>query len=258
MSKLRRFVCWDKSRVDKTILTEADAPTDAVFLATHVRTPIYRRSVGTQVGGTEVTEEQVLADLAALPVDMPILPILGESGTGKSHLVRWLRAHLTDTPTRRVLWIPKFRTSLRGVIDRILEGADGPDFDEIREAVKTATEGLTEREARLRLLASLSTRVELFGSGQLDNEDYEERAFLAQRLPALLNDPEFRETLLNPGGPISRIVHEKLEGRGIEDKDEPFAFHLRALLEIRVTKPTSALGRTDGSCSSTRRGICEQ
>ncbi len=229
MTGLRRFVCWDRSRVDKTILTEADAPSHAVFLATHVRTPIYRRAVGTQVSGTEVSEEQVLQDLEALPVDMPILPILGESGTGKSHLVRWLRAQLDDTATRRVLWIPKYRTSLRGVIDRILEGAYGPDFDDIREAVKTATEGLTEREARLRLLASLSTRAELFGSGPPDNDDYEERAFLAERLPALLNDPEFKGTLVQTDGPIGRIVREKLEGRGTEDKDEPFVFRLTDL-----------------------------
>jgi hypothetical protein len=239
MKELRRFVCWDKARVSKTILTEADAPSNAVFLATHVRTPIYRRSVGAQVRGTEITEEQVLADLEALPVDMPILPILGESGTGKSHLVRWLRAHLSDTPTRRVLWIPKFRTSLRGVIDRILEGADGPEFEEIKAAVETATEDLTEREARLRLLASLSTRVELFGSGPLDNDDYEERAYIAERLPALLNDPEFKDTLLKTGGPIGRIVREKLEGRGIDDKDEPFAFQL-ADLPLRPTDPGRA------------------
>jgi hypothetical protein len=239
MEEFRRFTCWDRQRVAGTMHTEADAPPIAVFLATHVGVPIFRNVVGLRGQRTQVTEADVLNDLLALPVDMPILPILGGAGTGKSHLVRWLFAQLRPSESRQVVWIPKYRTSLRGVIERILAQAEGAEFDELRESVMSAAEGLTPWEARVKLLAMLATRVELYGAGSPDAEDYEHRELLAQRLPALLHDPVFREQLLASEATIDRIVREKLEGRSAEDKDEPFTFNVEDL-PLRPTDLTKA------------------
>jgi len=227
--QLRGMVCWKPGAVHETILTEADAPPDAVFLATHVETPIFRRQVGTTAQGVEVTEAQVLHDLEHLPADMPILPILGESGTGKSHLVRWLRLQLRETAARRVVWIPKYRTNLRGVLETILEQPGSAELDEVRREIIHASDQYTEVEARLRLLTTLANRIELHGAGPEDEMDREPREYVAASLPALLLDPVFKEQLLTDGATIGRIVHEKLVGREFEDKEEPFAFRLEDL-----------------------------
>ena len=66
-----------------------------------------------------------------------ILPIIGASGSGKSHLVLWMRARLEDNPSpnRKIIYLPKGETSLAGVIELILDGRTGGKFDEIRDAV---------------------------------------------------------------------------------------------------------------------------
>ena len=46
----------------------------------------------------------------------------GEKGTGKSHLVRWLKSRLGSRPSWHVVYIEKRNTSLRRVTERILAG----------------------------------------------------------------------------------------------------------------------------------------
>ena len=57
------------------------------------------------------------------------MPIIGESGTGKSHLVRWLHLRTAGPSGRRVVYIPKYGTNLRRVIELILSDMDGRPVD---------------------------------------------------------------------------------------------------------------------------------
>ena len=55
-----------------------------------------------------------------------LLFVTGEKGTGKSHLVRWLKSRLGSRPSWHVVYIEKRNTSLRRVMERILSGIDTP------------------------------------------------------------------------------------------------------------------------------------
>ena len=86
--------CWDAHEASAIIPVEAESTSDGVFLATHSTIPITQRDqVDTARGGAVVDEQALLRAVQDQPADQPIIPILGKSGTGKSHLVRWLRAH---------------------------------------------------------------------------------------------------------------------------------------------------------------------
>jgi hypothetical protein len=221
--------CWDAAEAIKVIPTEAETPSDAVFLATHSSIPIFLRdTIDSRERSTKIDEWKLLSTLAEIPVDLPILPILGSPGTGKSHLVRWLRATLPDDPSTRIIFVPKHRTSLRGIIERILEHASGNLAEELSQKLKTAAEGLSgPEEAKLRLRNALAVLIETHGAKTDGSpEERELRSFLASKsgLPALLGDSVFRNRLFEDTSPISRLVSEKLAGKDTGDKEEAFGF----------------------------------
>lgn len=222
--------CWKAGEALRIMPVEAESTSDAVFLATHTSIPLMQRDhVASATGGRLSTEHDLLRAVREQPADQPIIPILGKPGTGKSHLVRWLRIKLETTDATRLIFVPKHRMSLRGILDLILEHATGEHADELRAKVATAVDAASdEREARLRLRAALAILVETRGTQQSGGtpEDDELRAYLASHegLPALLPDPVFRDRLLSDDGPIGRLVREKISGKDAEDKEEAFGF----------------------------------
>ncbi|MFC8235888.1 protein DpdH [Streptomyces sp. NPDC057284] len=221
--------CWEAHEAPAIIPVEAESTSDGVFLATHTSIPIIRRDqVDSAVGGTIVDEYGLLRAVLELPEDQPIIPILGKSGTGKSHLIRWLRVNLKPTDSTRLIFVPKHRMSLRGILELILEHATGERAKELRAKVAAAVDAASdETEAQLRLRGLLAVLVERRG-GRKDGtpEEIEFREYLAsaEGLPALLGDPVFRKRLLTANGPIARLVREKLSGKGTEDKEDAFGF----------------------------------
>ncbi len=150
------------------IKPEAENPQDAVFLAVHQPMKLKRRSFGSnqEQDGTEhdLLDEFLKDDL---PTGTLLVPILGNSGIGKSHLVRWLDVQLrqrSDKDKRHVIRIPK-SSSLKTVLRRILDGLGGPRYDAIRKQLESARERMDHIQAteriRAELLAAIRRRTEL-------------------------------------------------------------------------------------------------
>ncbi len=147
------------------------------------------------------------------PTDDRIVPVVGESGTGKSHLIRWLDANIERSDDLHVVYIEKRGTSLKQVIHKILEGLDQPNirhrerFIELRAEVDKAAAGLDEGIARLKLLSEIAFAVREHGADVTASDDeLLDRQDLAESLPDLLNDPEFRAPLLADDGVIAETV----------------------------------------------------
>lgn len=254
---MRRFTCWDPQTVHQTIVDDAPRDAPAVFAAVHRPMRILRKTVRTRHGeqGTLVSEADVLDDLLHEDDQDRFIPITGDSGTGKSHLVRWLAEHITSDPKRHVVYIEKRGTSLRKVIDRILEGMDQPDvpnaerFVELQRQVAEAAGGIDRETAPLRLLQEVGMAIRergLDGAGAADDDELEDREDLAERLPDLITDPEFRVPLLEHGGVIDTTVRQALEGSrsAAEDGQAP-QFSLDDL-SFSVVDATAAARRAQG------------
>ncbi|MEW2130631.1 protein DpdH [Streptomyces sp. NPDC005435] len=221
--------CWEAREATAIIPVEAESASNGVFLATHTSIPILLRDrVDSAVGGTIVDEHNLRRAVEELPADQPIIPILGKSGTGKSHLIRWLRINLKPNDATRLIFVPKHRMSLRGILELILEHATSERAAELRAKVAAASDAAAdETTAQLRLRNELAVLVETRGADKDGTpEENDLRAFLAsaEGLPALLGDPVFRRRLLADNGPIARLVREKLSGKGSEDKEDAFGF----------------------------------
>ncbi|MEG4802113.1 protein DpdH [Microcoleus sp. ARI1-B5] len=199
-----KFVCWDVDRVRRVMGVEATQTPDSIFVATHHPIAMYRQELIDAPSRVTYSEEQFLKDFLA-EQDFAFVPVLGSSGTGKSHLIRWLAANIASTQKRRVLLIPKIGTNLKDIISLILEGMPGASFDEYRQRLNRATSSLTEAQAREQLLNQLAAAVGPNGRGDRtklsDVEDY-----LVGAVDALLYDPFFRKHWLKDGGIIHQLV----------------------------------------------------
>src|SRR5512143_564954 len=99
MLRIELMRYWpDEAEIVACLKTEAEAASEAVALAVHQPMRFEREYVGQGVasGSTPCGESEVLDAFLAkdLPEGRVILPIVGNSGVGKSHAVRWLHAQL--------------------------------------------------------------------------------------------------------------------------------------------------------------------
>lgn len=203
--------------------------TDAHFQAVHVPAWIARRPFGVEDASQDkvIKEEQVLADLLQGEATMRVAAVMGEVGTGKSHLVRWLYAELRRRKREdrayskyHVVYIPKRRTTLKGIVDRILQDQEGAEFDAFKARLQQAQDGFRKETAPIRLRDELANSLrDLREDPSVDQT----RAWLlsASRLPDLLQDPGFKDTILREDGVLARTVEHALERSGIEEDGRP-------------------------------------
>ena len=146
--------------INKCVPSEAEVISDEAFLAVHQPVRLVRRSLTNTNAPLEPADERRVLDALLtpnLPEGYVIVPIVGPSGVGKSHLIRWLGLHLPRH--LHVIPIPK-STSLRRILESILKGLEGPGYDDIRKQLTTAREALDEIAARNQLLAHFRTALE--------------------------------------------------------------------------------------------------
>lgn len=221
MTVMTNYVCWKPEVVTATIATEAASPSSAVLLATHTPLKIRLRDQAEAEGS--ITEAEFLEEFLNSPAKegVRVAPILGESGSGKSHLVRWAKAKISEIPgQRKVIYLPKTRTSLRDVIEELLKGQSGPIFDEIRGQLGSLRESVDKEKLQRRILDELAEAVR-----EVERVNMFTKVLGGERgLYVLLHDPVFREYMLQSESFVPKRAEHALRGRGENDDDVPPAF----------------------------------
>jgi hypothetical protein len=221
---LHRVVCWDRQEVAATIQTEAVSPSPAVFFATHTPLRIHRAGpdgVRSDPGVT-VDEEEVARDFLSRPPanGVLLLPVIGESGTGKSHLVRWVKERTQSTGERHVIYLPKTGTSLKSLVTGLLAGrAEGP-LAHLAAQVESMTSGLDRSALEQRLLNGLQ---EAMVAAEPTSRQMQ-RLTGRGRLETILLDPYVRDHLLQEDGLIPRLAASLLADRREGDGERPLEF----------------------------------
>jgi hypothetical protein len=235
----KNHVCWRYKNVQQILNIEATQSSDYVFLATHH--PIVMKRGELIKGEIETTynEQEFLRDFLA-PDDFAFVPVLGGSGTGKSHLIRWLAANIKSTTNRKVLLIPKLGTNLKDIIETILNLPElqGEKFDNYRNRLKEVSSSLTEGEARQQLLNQLAIAVG--NNSRRDRSKLTDaQTYLIDELDSILYDPFFRQHWLKDGGIIHRIINHILGShKTIDSVEERREFKIEDLpmniLDVQV------------------------
>jgi hypothetical protein len=229
--------CWDLKTLTAISGFEAISSSKAIFNATHTPLPIVRRTVVAPFdGGARSTENDLLSEFfesdntdGAL-----IIPVIGDRGVGKSHIIRFLFENRPMDAKAHVVYIPKSGTDLRTTIGLIIEGLDNR-FDEIRTSLSTAqAHNPTPEEAVERLLVELYLKIERRAAQPLQ-EDTAATTSLFRNAASLLDDAVFRQQFSQLGGP-SRIVSGPL-GEDLDIPDEiRTVFSLADLPFGRITR----------------------
>lgn len=205
-------VCWSTEQIHKVMDTDALHVQHHMFLATHHPIKMYKQTSGVKVHnqGTPYDENTFLQDFLRKKEHI-FVPILGESGTGKSHLVRWLEAQIDETD-RKVLLIPRL-TNLKEIILMILEGLEGQIFDEYRQRVQHAVGNVTLAQAKEMLHNNITLSIGPNGNHAIDQLDEFEEYFI-ENLPHLFRDPALLKEWFKENGVIHQLAEHIIGGNG--------------------------------------------
>ena len=207
-------VCWDGSRRTTVLNPIAlDVPLP-VFRATHHPSLIQRE--GAAPGSVVSVGERELLEAFLSPSETHVFSAaVGDTGTGKSHFIRWLHLELlqraaADPIPRHVVVIPRSSANLADVVRRILQNFDGEATGRLRAEVERHR-GLGETEARQRVLDELAIIVENLPPGEGEDD---EAQYLREKLPAFLRDHEIRRVLVQrQDGVVQRLARHVLGQR---------------------------------------------
>ncbi len=227
MTEMRQYVCWTGAAVRATSPLDAASLGSGHFQAVHHPLRPRQRPVGSDIEGRWVEEAEIVRVLEGplRPDGYLLIPIVGGSGTGKSHLVRWVRNRTKDHHNWESRYLAKNRTSIRRVIETVIEGLEGPAIEAAREALLSAP-AQSEKEEVLaeRLLDELALITSAESATDFSIADRRAAQMvdkLRSELPDILRDPVVRRRLTGDGAVIPRLVGLAMRGRrdgdGLDD-----------------------------------------
>jgi hypothetical protein len=206
--------------IDDCIRTEAETVDEAILLAVHEPVALRTREEGS--GLERVQSEQDLLDALLRPAgdgSAVVVAVTGDSGVGKSHMIRWLHAQLQRHPARdrlEIILIPK-TASLRQVVELILEPLKGEAYDKLRLELGRVTASMSPDNASRLLATALTIELQArekqwHAEAQANPADrsLRERIQHARGLQVVLFQTETFESWLRPV--LLRVVGRALHG----------------------------------------------
>ena len=198
--------CWDSQRIGQVINKEATSVDTATFMATH--TPLTNLDYQTYLQQmTDKTEEGLFLELQrCAEQDLHVFMLIqGIPGSGKSHLIRWLKERYSaeNGESACVLFIARAQSSLRSTLEQIINSGIFEEtlMHDQQEQLKNARGALSKEALAETLLNQLLVE-------SIDVREVRLPRWLKskEKLKAFLLDLKIREELLKRGGPIDRIV----------------------------------------------------
>ena len=220
-SPFPNLVCWQQPSRLEVMNTVALSVRASVFNATHFPSPIRRLNVASAEGSSApYSELELLKDFLNPASERLFSVAVGDTGTGKSHLVRWLWQQVEDRGSKRlrIIRIPRHASNLADVL-RIIVAGDfkGEAVETIRRELE-GTSNVTPQGARERVLDELAFVLGPENRQQStlkfpDDDIHQE--MLLPFLPPLLRDSAVRKHLCEPGeaGIVGRLARHVLGSR---------------------------------------------
>lgn len=208
--------CWQQAEFLRILKPDAEEIDDRVFRAVHCPTEL---QVSDSASGALMARspEELVKTFLDPNRNYVQMAVIGQSGTGKSHLIQWLRLHIPQDPATVMLTIPRTGTSLRGIIERIINQLPAEERGPYQERLRSAgNHAMTQAAKVTRFLDALAHAIE-HGNTSTDPDDVD----LASVLPSIFHDPNLRaEFFTKPGETTDLIVRHIFSDPSSRDYDE--------------------------------------
>lgn len=195
-----KYICWKPNEITSVVRTEAEASEDSLFLAVHADNKL---DVSIYKAKSKALEHSAFLDkFINEDYGNNVLTIIeGESGSGKSHLIQWLKLHIPTSDNRILLTIPKTETNLYNILKKLISYLPSEEQGKYIEKLKRTETGLTNDKERINeFLSSLARTIERDIPTSPDEKD------LIPLLPKLFDDPYFRDTFFNNHPIVNNII----------------------------------------------------
>ncbi len=188
---MKNFVCWNKGAAEKIINPDVDAQPDAFFRAVHTSVPLRIKSQGRSTFET-LTQDEFLANFLGGP-NFSLVPIVGESGAGKSHLVRWMNLRIPQNENREVIFVPKARTNLRDIVKTLIQRLPVGLQKKYMDALQgTGTVSLSIPAQRTEILNNIQAGLKNDPGDESSGIERERESYLIEGLSDMFLDPYLR------------------------------------------------------------------
>ena len=214
--------CWNSGQVTKAIsrAAQTNAASASYFLASH--SP-FRQITDLKSTGRNVNEEDVYTDLFSNSHAQVQAFVMGEPGTGKSHLIRWLyercryeiREGETTDDKQRIVLVTRGNGSLKDALGQIVRQL-GSEFEQHIHRVQGAIDRITGQTARAMLLAELALEIDT----RWVNEHARDPLPPSHRhLGEALRSNGFGKWMMRGGGVIDQIIQRLTDGSTTDDRE---------------------------------------
>ena len=223
----QNVVCWDISRVRTIMNTNAESASRDIFLAVHSEYPLTasnpREGVSQATSNWTMDPQEFLRAFLSKDNSHMQVAVLGDSGSGKSHLIRWMELSIPEMANRYLISIPRSGISLRGVIELILQALPAHEAQLYHERLDQAgDEASSPEQLEERLLAEIALAIG--GSQPYGHSDSDLDAELVSALPDIFNDPYLRKHFREASGVIRQLATQVLsasdEYRPVQERRE--------------------------------------
>lgn len=225
---MRNVLCWDPNAVRQVINPFAEHIPDSLFRAVHsdwdlkVSPPVgksFQELKLNEASWRDAEPSEFLADFLSSDRPHVLAAILGETGSGKSHLVHWMRLNIKEDGTRMVLVVPKSGTSLRAIVGMIIGKLPAEEQQSFLDTLQSAGDGTQTRDDQKQQL--LNDIAQVIREEVLPNDADEVEQELVTHLPHLFQDPHMRAThFLGDDTVIAEIVDHIFTRSNAKDRPD--------------------------------------
>lgn len=209
-----------KSRIASVMKKDSITASQGDFLATHVgikKLMLLNRFEFSPNINKFTSEEDVYKQLVLNPENRhQFIIVYGQSGTGKSHLIRWFDArYQADRPENEVvLFVRRSDNTLKGTIRQLLEKPEVQGIADKAIIKRLADASTAVPEAVLKDMIYHNFIIEINN----DNGDHELQLnnVKKKRLVAFLNNEVIHDHMMEFGGPIERIYSKVAENASVD------------------------------------------
>ena len=211
-----------KERISYVARPDSITTSEGDFLATHVaikKLKVLEKFDIAPTGGKSFSEEDIFKKYILNPEDRhQFIAIYGQSGTGKSHLIRWFAARYEQNKPKDevVLFIRRSDNTLKGTIRQLLEKPEvqGISNKEIYERLVKASVSVEENKLKDLIYHNFIIEID----HDLDDHDIQLGNVMKRKVVAFLNNEIVHDFLLRKNGPIERM-YSKIAEHSTVDRD---------------------------------------